>query len=239
MILEAVDLRRSFGGVRAVDDVSISIPRGEVLGIIGANGSGKTTTLNLMTRVLPVESGRLILDGTEYTDVATHKLAHLGVTRTFQNLRLFRDLTVLDNLRLTTAVGSARTGESRDDIVADVVARAGLGAVLSARPSELPYGTQRVVEIARALAARPALICLDEPFAGMAVDEARRIAHLLQQEREAREVTVVIVDHNMEVLVELVERMVALNQGRLIANGKPREVLESPEVIESYVGTDG
>ena len=238
MLLEAFNLRRVFGGLVAVDGVSFSVGAGEILGIVGANGSGKTTCLNMLTRLLPVSSGTMRLDGHDYGRLPTHQIARLGIARTFQNLRLFKDLTVRENVALG-AQSRHRDGEAalrhRVDELLD------LGEVRQHEdtlPASLPYGTQRVVEIARALATEPRLVFLDEPFAGMSSSEARSICDLLLGVRKETGMALVIVDHNVEVLTGIAERLLALAEGKLVAEGSAEVVLSDPTVIQSYVGAD-
>ena len=238
MLLEASNLRRVFGGLVAVDDVSFGIRGGEILGMIGANGSGKTTCLNLLTRLLPASAGAMRFDGADYNALPAHRLVSLGIARTFQNLRLFKDLTVRENVALGL---QSRSRDSEKDMNRRVDELLDLGNVRAHEdtlPASLPYGTQRVVEIARALATGPRLVFLDEPFAGMSGEEARGICDLLLGVRRHNGMALVIVDHNVEVLTGIAERLVALAEGRLVAEGDAASVLSNPTVIRSYVGAD-
>ncbi len=236
VLLEAAGLSRSFGGLKAVDDVSFTVARGEVLGIAGANGSGKTTVLNLLTRLVDVSSGDMLLDGRNYRSVGSHRLAKLGIARTFQNLRLFDTLTTRENLQLASRAGRAK-GEQGLAVDA-AMERAGVTDLARLLPSELPYGTQRVIEILRTLVAQPRLVFLDEPFAGMSVDEARQVGTLLDDFRADHDLTLVVVDHNMEVMVDLVDRMLIMNEGQVIAAGDPQAVLAEEAVVQSYLGAE-
>ncbi len=236
VLLEAVGLSRSFGGLKAVNDVSFAVPRGEVLGIAGANGSGKTTVLNLLTRLIDVSGGDMLLDGKNYRSVGAHRIARLGIARTFQNLRLFDTLTTRENLQLASRAGRARATKGLS--VEAAMERAGVADLARVLPRELPYGTQRVIEILRTLVSNPRLVFLDEPFAGMSVDEARQVGALLDDFRADHDLTLVVVDHNMEVMVDLVDRMLIMNEGRVIAEGEPQAVLAEEAVVESYLGAD-
>lgn len=243
MLLEARDLHIAFGGVVAVDEVSFTVKAGEILGMVGANGSGKTTCLNMLTRLVAPLRGSMLLDGRDYTTIAPNKLVGLGISRTFQNLRLFNDLTVAENVALGVSAG-ARAGKAAGGErairlrVNELLQLGGIAEHADLLPASLPYGTQRVVEIARALASGPRLMFLDEPFAGMSSDEARSLSKLLLDVRSTTGMALVIVDHNVEVLVSVVERLVALAEGRVIAEGDSKAVLANPDVVRSYVGTD-
>jgi branched-chain amino acid transport system ATP-binding protein len=239
MLLEARKLNREFGGVRAVNDVSFFVEESEILGVVGANGSGKTTCLNILTRLVPPSSGAMFFQNHDYTELPAHRLVRLGISRTFQNLRLFKDLTVYENIAL--GAQTCRSGASEQTlrgIVDGLIDLGGLKALAKALPSALPYGTQRVVEILRALASSPRLIFLDEPFAGMSTDEARLICKFLLDMRATKPMALVIVDHNVEVLAGVAHRFVALAEGRVIATGEPEQVLTDPAVVLSYLGAD-
>lgn len=243
MLLEARGLHIAFGGVVAVDDVSFAVSAGEILGMVGANGSGKTTCLNMLTRLIAPGRGTMSLDGRDYTHIAPDKLVGLGVSRTFQNLRLFKDLTVAENVALGVQAGARARDTPRKERairsrVEELLDLGGIRSHAGVLPASLPYGTQRVVEIARALASGPRLVFLDEPFAGMSTDEARSLSKLLLDVRAATEMALVVVDHNVEVLVSVAERLIALAEGRVIAEGAAAAVLSDPAVVRSYVGTD-
>jgi ABC-type branched-subunit amino acid transport system ATPase component len=223
---------RSFGGVRALD------------------GSGKTTLINILTRLINPTSGSIALDERDYTTVPAHQVVRLGIGRTFQNIRLLSSLTVLENVQLglhhvTSNANLAATWlqlpshrsverQSRERAKA-LLEQLGVVAMASRRPSELAYGLQRRVEIARAMAASPQLLLLDEPTAGMSWPEALEIAEVLESVR-ASGVTVVIIEHNVQLLAEICGLMVALSNGRVIASGLPADVLRHEEVVEAYLG---
>lgn len=239
MLLEARNLEKRYGGIHAVDGISLTVPDSSILGVIGANGSGKTTCLNMLTRLTPPSGGEILLDGTSYLGVAPHRLTRMGISRTFQNLRLFNDLTVRENVALGAQYSRHKRGERRlRALVDDLLEQTGLAPCRDALPSLLPYGTQRKVEIARALASDPEILFLDEPFAGMSPEEAVEVCALLAGRREASGMSIVIVDHNIEVLSGFARHMLALAEGRIISAGAPADVLTDPAVVSSYVGSD-
>lgn len=247
-LLVAEGLRRTFGGVTAVADVSFALEAGELVGVVGANGSGKTTTINLLTRLIPVSAGRMQIADEDYTHASAHRLPSLGIARTFQNLRLFRDLTVWENVALGVSARAragrgpqALFGPSRRALrlAADRQLDAmGIGRLRGAQPSALSYGVQRVVEVARALVTEPRLLFLDEPFAGMDTAEADMLAEMLAAERQRTGLSILVVDHNVEALLTVSERLLAFANGKIIASGPPREVLHDDAVVRSYVGHD-
>ncbi|MEH1167768.1 branched-chain amino acid ABC transporter ATP-binding protein/permease [Micromonospora sp. CPCC 205539] len=248
-ILEIRDLSMHFKGVKAVNDVSIAVPAGQIRGIVGPNGSGKTTLFNVISGLYRPTAGRVILDGRDVTAARPHALAHAGIARTFQNLRLFAALTVRDNVLValdpTRARGTWRylvlpLGVWRRDRAlrreADALLdRFGLRAFADSQPTALPYGTQRRVEIARAMAARPRLVLLDEPAAGLNGDEVRQLCDIVRSIRDTG-VTVVVIEHNMGMVMSLCDHVTVFAHGAIIADGPPEEVAVSPEVIEAYLG---
>ena len=209
--LEAVTIR--FGGVVALDDVSMTINKGEILGLIGPNGAGKTTCFNVITGVYPATSGTIRLDGKSLAKRKRYQITKLGIARTFQNIRLFANMTALENVLV------------------------GVGA----RPDEisvnLSYGDQRRLEIARALATNPKLICLDEPAAGFNPAEKQRLMELIRQIRDLG-FTVLVVEHDMKLVRGVCDRIVVLEFGRKIAEGTPSEIQKNPAVIAAYLGTE-
>ena len=243
-ILEANHLHHDFGGVTALVDVSARISSGEVLGVIGPNGSGKTTMLNVISRVLPLMDGELRLAGTSYGTVPSWRLTELGIARTFQNLRMFGDLTVLENVCLSLEnctsgrrLGRLVTAERGTRAQAqDLLHQAGLGSLAGRLPSQLPYGVQRQVEVVRAIATRPRVLLLDEPFAGMSRDEAFSLTGLINAARDRSEMGVIIVDHDMPSLTRISTRLMAMVLGKVLTEGSAQEVLSHPEVIDAYVG---
>jgi branched-chain amino acid transport system permease protein len=248
-VLEIRDVGKRFRGLSALRGVSLSVGRGEIRGIVGPNGSGKTTLFNVVSGVHRASEGRVVIDGRDVSDVRPWRLSMLGVARTFQNLRLFADLTVRDNLLV--ALDRTHTAsiwryalwpiavwrqESRLHRQADdLLARFGLTEFAHALPGSLPYGIQRRIEIARAMSASPKLLLLDEPAAGLNGEEVRQLAEIVRSIRDSG-VTVVLIEHNMGLVMSLCERVTVLSGGEVIAEGKPAQVAADPAVIEAYLG---
>jgi ABC-type branched-subunit amino acid transport system ATPase component len=252
-LLSVEDLSRSFGGLRALDKVSFGIEPGGIHGIVGPNGSGKTTLLNVVSKLLPPTSGRLFFDGREYTSRRSHEVAGLGIARTFQSIRLFSALTVLENVMLghharmpqahLTATWLRLPAERRAERdsrhqALELLARLSIDRYAATSPHELPYGLQRRVEIARALAMEPRLLLLDEPTAGMPLQDSLQIGALLR-DIAAQGITVVIVEHNLRLLMQLCDEMIVFSFGRKLVQGNPAEVMAHPEVITAYLGRAG
>ncbi len=250
-ILEAVNLKKSFGGVVAVDNLSFSVEAGQIKSIIGPNGAGKTTVYNLITGLLPPTSGLIRFNGQTITGLKTHTIASLGLARTFQNVRLFENMTVLENVmvgchqRMGSGLFSAicrlpkfRREEKQTAAVAlEKLALVGL-ADQSQRPAfSLPFAQQRTLEIARALAAEPRMILLDEPAAGLNSHETVQLGKLILKIRQMG-LTVLLVEHDMELVMDISEEILVINYGKKIAEGKPAEIQDNQEVIKAYLGED-
>lgn len=233
--LKVTDLAKHFSGVRALDGVSLEIRPGEICGLIGPNGSGKTTLLNMMSGVYVPTSGTVTVDGIDMSNAATHKFARNGVGRTFQNIRLFSELTVAENVRVGATRGRAFAASGEADAHA-LLEELGLSEYAESIASTLPYGLQRRVEIARALALEPRYLLLDEPNAGLNEVEADELHDLLLEIRARYGVGILIIDHVLRVVMRLCERVAVLHEGHLITVGTPAEVQENQAVWEAYGG---
>jgi len=236
-LLEARGLAKTFGGLSAVNDLSFTVRAGEILGLLGPNGSGKTTVFNLIAGALPADRGAVYFEGRDITRFPPHRRAALGIARTFQLVRALSGLTVLDNVLVARLYGRARAGAVRDARAEAVECLEFVGlAGRAARPARtLSLAERKNLEIARALASGPRLLLLDEPAAGLNPTEVRALLALLRKIR-AGAITIVIVEHNVGAMRDLCDRVVVLNAGRKIAEGVPRETLEHAEVIEVYLG---
>jgi branched-chain amino acid transport system ATP-binding protein len=232
--LSVEDLVKRFRGLRALDGVSLHVDEGEIVGLIGPNGSGKTTLLNVASGVMRPTSGRVTVDGVDATGRKPHDLAHLGIGRTFQQIRLFAEMTVEENVE----VGAVARAHDRER-VPELLDRLGLTADSDRFATTLPYGQQRRVEIARALAGRPRFLLLDEPGAGMNEVESDALLATIRQVRDDEGCAVLIVDHDLRLILRLCERIHVLAEGKTICEGTAEEVRHDPAVIQAYLGTAG
>ncbi len=242
MVLEVTGLSKHFGGLKAVDNVDISVRRGSVHALIGPNGSGKTTTLNMLSGLYKTTSGKIVLDGTDVTDMPAHQRTAAGLGRTFQNIRLFRSMTALENVVIgAERPGNTLIGEGGQDALMQRAMSAltfvGLGGRANELVSSFSYGHQRLIEIARALAGNPVLLLLDEPAAGLNSSEKVELHDLLKR-IAAQGLTILIIDHDMTLVREAAQHITVLNFGKRIADGESLAVLQHPDVISAYLGTE-
>jgi branched-chain amino acid transport system permease protein len=235
--LRAERIRKAFGGVLAVDQVSIAVSPGEIVGLIGPNGSGKTTLLNVIAGVYPPDRGRVSVDNRDVTGRPSHRIAREGIARTFQNIRLFGELSVLENAQVGAQAPAGNRRERPRLIAWKTLERLDLASHVTERATTLPYGAQRRVEIARALAANPRYLLLDEPAAGMNEAESDELLKAIRRFQADLRIGLLVIDHDLRLIMRLCDRVVVLNEGRVIAEGGPSEIQQNPDVVSVYVGT--
>jgi branched-chain amino acid transport system ATP-binding protein len=250
-ILQVRNLVRTFGGIIAVNDFSLDVYKGSIHGLIGPNGAGKTTTFNVISGFYPPSSGNVIYLGEDISGHKTSALADLGLIRTFQGATLFHELKVLDNVRLgchhsakanlfSRVLGTDRHHEQEvDDTARGILEFFGLTKLADELASNLPHGHQRALGMAIALAAKPKVMLLDEPFTGMNPEETMRMADLVRRVRDEQGVTIMLIEHDMQAVMGLCEIITVMNFGTLLAEGTPNEVRTNPAVIEAYLGSVG
>lgn len=255
-LLEVQQLTKNFKGLTAISDVNFAIEKNELVGLIGPNGAGKTTLFNLLTGVYKPTEGRIAFesDGNTHTlnTKKTHEIGQLGISRTFQNIRLFKDLTVLENVLIgmhgektvsmwDTFLRTPRFYESEKRMkeeAMELLSFFDLDSAHTYRAGNLPYGDQRKLEIVRALATNPKLLFLDEPAAGMNANESRELTHLINQVHKNYDIAIVLIEHDMNVIMNIAERIYVLEYGKMIAEGTPEEIKQNEHVIRAYLGGD-
>ena len=251
-MLEVKNLGISFGGLRAVDDFNLSIEQGQLYGLIGPNGAGKTTVFNMLTGVYKPTDGKIFLDGEDITGKSTIEINKEGIARTFQNIRLFSDLSVLDNVKAglhnqkeyeySTLTGILRlpryhqAEKAMNEKAMELLKVFELDGEADYKASNLPYGKQRKLEIARALATKPKLLLLDEPAAGMNPNETEELMDTIRFVRDNFDMTILLIEHDMKLVSGICEELTVLNFGHVLRQGKTSDVLHDPEVIKAYLG---
>lgn len=249
-VLDVKNLGISFGGLRAVNDFSVSIKKEQLYGLIGPNGAGKTTIFNLLTGVYKPDSGKIILDGTDVTGKSTIDINKAGIARTFQNIRLFSQLSVLDNVKVGlhnnhsySTVESIfrlprfhKVEKEMNEIAMELLEVFGLKEEANVQAQNLPYGQQRKLEIARALATKPKLLLLDEPAAGMNPNETEELMEMIRFVRDHFHMTILLIEHDMKLVSGICEQLTVLNFGEVLAQGDTSTVLNNPQVIKAYLG---
>ena len=250
ILLEADKLTIQFGGLRAVDQVSFVVRPGEVFTLVGPNGAGKTTVFNLISRIYDVTDGRIVFQGADITQVPPHRIARMGIARTFQNIELFEHATVLQNLlvgrhcRNRTNLWSEiffTPGVMRQELdhrhrVERIVDLLELQHYREQIIANLPYGVRKMVELARALSTEPTLLLLDEPASGLNIEETDDLANWIDDIKNDLKITVLMIEHDMRLVSRVSDRVLAMNQGRVLAEGSPAEVQRHPEVVRAYLG---
>lgn len=252
-LLDVKKLTKNFGGLTAVGDVTMHLNEGELVGLIGPNGAGKTTLFNLLTGVYEPSEGTVSLDGTILNGMNPYKIASLGLSRTFQNIRLFKEMTVLDNVLIGMANQTSphllasflrlpKYYQSEEELrqkALDLLAIFNLETEADTLAKNLPYGQQRRLEIVRALATKPKILFLDEPAAGMNPQETAELTELIRKIKDEFNITIMLIEHDMSLVMEVTERIYVLEYGRLIAQGTPDEIKTNQRVIEAYLGGEG
>jgi branched-chain amino acid transport system ATP-binding protein len=250
-VLEVCDVSVRFGGLTALDAVSLTVEPCQVLGVIGPNGAGKTTLLNVLCGFIRPDDGQVLIDGYHYRDLRPHRLAALGIARTLQGVGLFEQLTAIENVMigasnraeagflsaLLSLPRSARDERRLREEAAQALGRVGAAHVADARPGELSYGLRKRVALARALAARPKVLLLDEPASGLAEEEMAELGNLIRE--LSADTSLIIVEHHMDLMMSVCDALVVLDFGKVISRGSPQEIQADPAVTAAYLGTTG
>ena len=251
-ILETKNLGISFGGLKAAQDVNLKIKKNQIYGLIGPNGAGKTTIFNLLTGVYQPTRGSVLINGIDIKGMSTHKVNKLGIARTFQNIRLFTDMTALENVKvgmhneikcsflasLLHLPSYYKAEKKANEKAMELLDFMGLADVANVKAGSLPYGVQRRLEIVRALATNPSIILLDEPAAGMNPSETTELMHQIRRIRDTFHIAIFLIEHDMNLVMNVCEAIAVVNYGRIIAKGTPAEIRANPAVIEAYLGRE-
>ena len=249
-VLDVRNLGIDFGGLTAVDGFNMTIGPTEISGLIGPNGAGKTTIFNLLTSVYQPTRGSILLKGIDTKGMTTHKVNKMGIARTFQNIRLFNDMSALDNVKvgmhneikcsfiasLLRLPSYYKAEKKANEKAMELLEFMGLGDIADQKAGSLPYGVQRRLEICRALASNPAIILLDEPAAGMNPSETAELMHQIRRIRDTFQIAIFLIEHDMNLVMNVCEGIVVVNYGKIIAKGTPEEIKNNPAVIEAYLG---
>ena len=249
-VLDVRNLGIDFGGLTAVDSFNMTIGPTEISGLIGPNGAGKTTIFNLLTSVYQPTRGSILIKGIDTKGMSTAKVNKMGIARTFQNIRLFNDMTALDNVKvgmhneikcsflssLLRLPGYFKAEKKANAKAMELLEFMGLGDIADQKAGSLPYGVQRRLEICRALASNPAIILLDEPAAGMNPSETAELMHQIRRIRDTFQIAIFLIEHDMNLVMNVCEGIVVVNYGKIIAKGTPEEIKNNPAVIEAYLG---